>query len=123
MTTANATALIERQVSGLNEGNLDEVVSIYADDATLVLVSPHTLPGSELRLEGKEAITKHMGRVIKGGVAGVELTWVLDGNGSLAWRDTGTFGAGTAFSEAHTAEVGDDGLVREHWIHSVYARS
>lgn len=122
MTTANATELVERQVQGLNDGNLDEVMSIYADDARLILVSPHTLPGSELDLSGKEAITKHMGRVIKGGVAGVTLNWVLDGGSELAWRDTGSFGAGTAFSEAHTATLGDDGLVHEHWIHSVYSR-
>lgn len=122
MTTTTATSLVDRQVAGLNAGDVDEVTAIYAEDATLVVVSPHTLPGSELRLAGREKIVRHMQRVIDGGIAGVTLEWVGAGEGTLAWRDTGTVGRGKPFSEAHTAIVGSDGLIVEHWIHSVYER-
>lgn len=121
MTTATNT-LVDRQVSGLNDGNIDDVVSVYAEDATLVLVSPHTLPGEELRLMGREKITRHMQRVLDGGVSNVAVQWVGEGEGFLAWRDTGTFGKGVPFSEAHTAALNAEGQVQEHWIHSVYSR-
>lgn len=120
MTTTAATTLVERQVDGFNSGKLEDVVGVYADDATFVLISPHTLPGSELRLEGREKIERHLGRVLKGGIGDVKIEWVAAGEGFLAWRDTGFFGTDTRFSESHTARLGDDGLIVEHWIHSVY---
>lgn len=124
MTTATHTlrGLVERQIAGFNAGSIEEVVAGYADDAVLVLVSPHTLPGSELRLEGKGRITKHLQRVLDGGIAGVELQWFCEGDGSLAWRDGGMFWGSTLFSEAHLATVGRDGLIVEHWIHSLYEK-
>lgn len=120
-TTTDATALIERQVAGLNAGELSDVTAMYADDAVLVVVSPHTLPGSELRLSGREAIEKHMGRVLKGGIADVVIDWIGAGDGFVAWRDSGTVGGGLAFSEAHTAVI-RDGAVVEHVLHSVYRK-
>lgn len=122
MTTTTATTLVERQVDGFNNGNHDDIVSVYAPDARLFLVSPHTLPGSELQLEGIERIGKHMQRVLDGGIEGVQVDWIAGGDSFLAWRDSGTFGKGTAFSEAHTAVLNDDGKIVEHWIHSVYAK-
>lgn len=121
MATATNT-VVDRQVSGLNACNIDDVVSVYADDATLVLVSPHTLPGEEMRLSGKEKITRHMQRVLDGGISNVAVQWVGEGDGFLAWRDTGNFGKGIPFSEAHTATLSAEGQVQEHWIHSVYSR-
>lgn len=122
MATMASTSLVERQVEGLNNGSLDDVTGIYADDATFNLVSAHTLPGSELRLEGKEKIERHFKRVLDGGIERVTIDWLAAGDGFLVWRDSGTFGKGTQFSEAHTARLNDDGKVVEHWIHSVYAR-
>ena len=122
MTTTAATTLVERQVEGLNNANLEDVVGVYADDATFVLVSPHTLPGSEMRLEGREKIERHFGRVFKGGIGDVKVEWVAGGEGFLAWRDTGFFGKDTRFSESHTARLDDEGRIVEHWIHSVYAK-
>jgi hypothetical protein len=95
---------------------------MYADDAVLTVVSPHTLPGgSEMRLEGKEAIAKHMGRVLKGGIEGVKIDWIGAGDGFVAWRDSGLVGGGLAFSEAHTAVI-SGGAVTEHVLHSVYRK-
>ncbi len=122
MSTATHARLVEQQVRGLNEGTLEDVVSIYAEDATFLLYSPHTLPGSEMRLEGREAIERHMGRVLKGGIEGVEIDWVDAGDGFVAWRDHGAFGPGIAFSESHVARLNADGRVTEHTIHSVYAK-
>lgn len=122
MTTTTPTALVERQVEGFNTGSLEDVVGVYADDATFVLVSPHTLPGSELRLEGKAKIERHMQRVLDGGIGDVTLDWIDGGEGFVAWRDTGRFGADTRFSESHTARLDADGRIVEHWIHSVYGR-
>ena len=122
MSTRTASGLVQCQIDGFNAQDLDAATSIYAPDATLVIVSPHTLPGSELRLEGFERITKHLGRAIAGGLRDVVLDWVGEGDGFVAWRDSGVFGTDTAFSESHLARLNDDGLVVEHWIHSIYAR-
>ena len=122
MAAGTATALIERQVDGFNKGNLDDVVAGYADDARLFVVSPHTLPGNVWKVEGKEGITKHMGRVLKGGIADVAIDWVGGGEDFLAWRDSGQFWGTTAFSESHTAQLNDAGEIIEHWIHSVYEK-
>ena len=122
MATATDTSLVDRQVAALNSGNIDGVVAAYADDATFVLYSAHTLPGSELRLEGKERITKHMQRVLDGGIEGVEVHYVGGGDGVLVWHDTGSFGPGIAFSEAHMALLDGDGMITSHTIHSVYGR-
>jgi len=120
--TAVATSLVERQVEGFNSGSLEDVVGGYAEDAVFVLVSPHTLPGSELRLEGRAAIEKHMGRVLKGGISDVKVDWMEAGDGFAAWRDHGTFWGTTPFSEAHTARLNADGAIVEHVIHSVYLK-
>ena len=122
MGTTAATSLVERQVEGFNSGSIEDVVGVYADDATFVMVSPHTLPGSELRLEGREKIERHMQRVLKGGIGDVKVEWIDGGEGFLAWRDTGFFGTDTRFSESHTARLDDEGRIVEHWIHSVYAK-
>lgn len=122
MSTITHAALIERQVAGFNSATLDDIIAPYAPDARFVLVSAHTLPGSELALEGRDAITRHMERVLKGGIEGVEVDWVAEGSGFLAWRDHGSFGPGIAFSESHTALLNADGLIAEHVIHSVYGR-
>lgn len=122
MTAATHASLVERQIEGFNASSLDDVVAGYADDVRLVLVSPHTLPGSELVLEGKEAATRHMGRVLKGGISDVALDWIGEGEGFVAWRDHGTFWGSTSFSESHTAAVNADGLISEHVIHSLYLK-
>jgi hypothetical protein len=122
MTAATHTALVERQLAGFNSGTLEDVVDGYADDVRLVLVSPHTLPGSELVLEGREAVTKHMGRVLKGGIADVELDWMAEGPGFIAWRDHGVFWGSTPFSESHTAKLNAEGRISEHVIHSLYLK-
>jgi hypothetical protein len=122
MATATSNALIERQIAGFNNGSIDDVVAAYADDAVVVVVSPHTLPGSEWRVQGLEKITKHMQRVLDNGIADVELHWVGLGEGTLAWRDGGQFWGTTPFSEAHLATLNADGQIVEHWIHSVYAK-
>lgn len=122
MSTATHSRLVEQQVRGLNDGILDDVVAIYADDASFMLFSPHTLPGSELRLEGRESIERHMGRVLTGGIEGVEIDWIDAGDNFVAWRDHGSFGPGIAFSESHVARLNADGLVVEHTIHSVYSK-
>ncbi len=122
MSTATHASIVERQVRGLNEGSLDDVVAMYADDATFTLWSPHTLPGSEMRLEGREAIERHMGRVLKGGIEGVEIDWMNEGSDFIAWRDHGAFGPGIAFSESHVALLNADGLIVDHTIHSVYSK-
>jgi hypothetical protein len=121
-TTTAGAALVERQIAGFNSGNIDEVMAVYADDATFVLVSPHTLPGAELRLEGKEKIAKHLGRVLSGGIENVELTWIDGSDSFVAWIDTGAFGPGVAFSESHAAQINDAGLIAQHTIHSIYAK-
>jgi hypothetical protein len=115
------TTLVDRQIEGFNAGNIDDVVAGYADDVRFVLVCAHTLPGSELQLEGKEQVTKHLSRVIKHGISDVELDWVGAGDGWIAWRNHGTFWGSTPFSEAHTARLNDAGEIVEHVIHSVYA--
>lgn len=116
------TTLVDRQIEGFNAGQLDDVVAGYADDVTFTLVCAHTLPGSELVLEGKERLTKHMAGVLKHGISDVELDWVAAGDGFIAWRNHGTFWGSTSFSEAHTARLNDAGEVVEHVIHSVYAK-
>ena len=120
MTSATHTSLVERQVRGFNNSSLEDVVAGYADNARLVLVSAHTLPGHELVVEGREAIEKHISRVLRGGIADVEVDWLAAGDGFVAWRDHGTFWGSTPFSESHTAAVDGDGLITEHVIHSVY---
>ena len=120
MTSATRTSLVERQVRGFNRSSLEDIVAGYADTARLVLVSAHTLPGNELVIEGREGIEKHMSRVLRGGIADVEVDWMADGDGFIAWRDHGTFWGSTPFSESHTAVVDGDGRITEHVIHSVY---
>lgn len=122
MATGTSTSLVERQVAGLNSSDIDAVTAGYADDAVLVVVSPHTLPGSELRLEGREKIIRHFGRVLKGGIADVKVSWLAQAEGALAWRDTGTFWGDTPFSEAHTATLNEAGEIAEHVIHSLYEK-
>ena len=121
MTSATHTGLVERQVRGFNENSLEDVVAGYADAARLVLVSAHTLPGSELVVEGREGIERHMNRVLRGGIADVTVDWVVAGDDYVAWRDHGTFWGTTPFSESHTAQLDSDGMITEHVIHSVYA--
>ncbi len=63
-----------------------------------------------------------MGRVLKGGISGVEIDWMNTGEGFVAWRDHGVFGQGAAFSEGHVAILNDQGQIVDHVIHSIYPK-
>jgi len=88
----------------------------------LIVVSPHTLPGSELRMEGAEKIARHFGRVVKGGISDVTLEWVGEGEDFISWRDSGVFWGTTKFIESHTARIDSNGRIVEQWIFSLYER-
>ena len=121
-SSLSASTLIERQIAGFNASDAEAAASIYAPGAVLIVSSPHTPPGKEMRHEGPEAIGAHFAKALKYGLRDVELDWLGEGPGFVAWRDHGLAGPGTEFLEAHTALLNDDGQVTEHWIHSIYEK-
>jgi ketosteroid isomerase-like protein len=92
--------------------DLEQLLALYADDATVEIVDQRNTPSAPMRLEGREALRAHLQDVLSRDMTH-ELDTVAAGGDALGYSIRCRYPDGTRVVCAATAQVRDGKIARE----------